>query len=311
MGFHENLIQSFKNFRNVFLGSTDISSIGNGTITGAISTLNQNKQDALTFDSSPTSGSNNPVTSGGVYTALQNVDIDVDSVLSSTSENPVQNKIITGALANKQDTLTQGTGITISNGVISAESEIDDTSIGLTKTWSASKIKAALDAVNSLKKEIVNALPTQDIDSNTIYLVPKATAGTDDVYDEYLYINNNWEHLGDTSIDLSNYYTSSEVDDLLDTKEDTLTFDTTPTQNSTNPVTSGGVYTALQNVDIDVDDEIDSTSTNPVQNQVIAAALDDKQDTLIAGSGIEIDEDNVIKTTGATIYANALYPSGE
>ena len=63
--------------------------------------------------------------------------------------------------------------------------------------------------------------------------------------------------------------------------------------------------------DIDVDDEIDSTSTNPVQNQVIAAALDDKQDTLIAGSGIEIDEDNVIKTTGATIYANALYPSGE
>lgn len=311
MGFHENLIQSFENFKNVFLGSTDISSIGNGTITGAISTLNEDKQDALTFDSSPTSGSNNPVTSGGVYTALQNVDIDVDSELSSTSENPVQNKIVTGALANKQDTLTQGTGITISNGVISSESEIDDTSTGLTKTWSASKIKAALDAVNSLKKEIVNALPTQDIDSNTIYLVPKTTAGTDDVYDEYLYINNNWEHLGDTSIDLSNYYTSSEVDDLLDAKEDTLTFDSAPTENSTNPVTSGGVYTALQNVDIDVDDEIDSTSTNPVQNQVIAAALDDKQDTLIAGSGIEIDEDNVIKTTGATIYANALFPSGE
>lgn len=311
MGFHENLIQSFENFKNVFLGSTDISSIGDGTITSAISTLNEDKQDALTFDSSPTSGSNNPVTSGGVYTALQNVDIDVDSALSSTSENPVQNKVITSALGNKQDTLTQGTGITISNGVISAQSEIDDTSTGLTKTWSASKIKAALDAVNSLKKEIVNALPTQDIDSNTIYLVPKATAGTDDVYDEYLYINNNWEHLGDTSIDLSNYYTSSEVDDLLDAKEDTLTFDTTPTQNSTNPVTSGGVYTALQNVDIDVDDEIDSTSTNPVQNQVIAAALDDKQDTLIAGSGIEIDEDNVIKTTGATIYANPLYPSGE
>ncbi len=255
MGFHENLIQSFENFKNVFLGSTDISSIGNGTITGAISTLNEDKQDALTFDNSPTSGSNNPVTSGGVHTAL----------------------------GNKQDTLTQGTGITISNGVISAESEIDDTSTGLTKTWSASKIKAALDAINSLKKEIVNALPTQDIDSNTIYLVPKATAGTDDVYDEYLYINNNWEHLGDTSIDLSNYYTSSEVDDLLDTKEDTLTFDATPTENSTNPVTSGGVHTAL----------------------------DDKQDTLVAGSGIEIDQDNVIKTTGATIYANPLYPSGE
>lgn len=35
------------------------------------------------------------------------------------------------------------------------------------------------------------------------------------------------------------------VDDGLGTKQDTLTFDTAPTSESTNPVTSGGVYTAL------------------------------------------------------------------
>lgn len=34
---------------------------------------------------------------------LQNVDIDVDSALSTTSENPVQNKVVTSALNTKQD----------------------------------------------------------------------------------------------------------------------------------------------------------------------------------------------------------------
>ena len=35
---------------------------------------------------------------------------------------------------------------------------------------------------------------------------------------------------------------------LLTGKQDVLTFDSAPTQNSTNPVTSGGVYTALADV---------------------------------------------------------------
>lgn len=40
-------------------------------------------------------------------------------------------------------------------------------------------------------------------------------------------------------------YTKAEVDTLLSGKEDTLTFDNTPTNGSTNPVTSGGIYTAI------------------------------------------------------------------
>lgn len=48
------------------------SHTGNSTIhiTGAERTKWNAKQDALTFDSTPKSGSSNPVTSGGVYTAL-------------------------------------------------------------------------------------------------------------------------------------------------------------------------------------------------------------------------------------------------
>lgn len=40
-------------------------------------------------------------------------------------------------------------------------------------------------------------------------------------------------------------YTKAEVDNLLLQKEDLLTFDAAPTSGSTNPVYSGGVFTAL------------------------------------------------------------------
>lgn len=43
-------------------------------------------------------------------------------------------------------------------------------------------------------------------------------------------------------------YTKSEVDALLAAKQDVLTFDSTPTDSSTNPVTSGGVYTSVAEV---------------------------------------------------------------
>lgn len=53
-----------------------ITAIKDGTTLDSFSDVESalaNKQDDLTFDSTPTSGSSNPVTSGGVYAALQNV----------------------------------------------------------------------------------------------------------------------------------------------------------------------------------------------------------------------------------------------
>ena len=49
--------------------------------------------------------------------------------------------------------------------------------------------------------------------------------------------------------------------DLADSKQDVLTFDTTPTNNSTNPVTSGGVYTALSGKEPNVAKGTISTGT--------------------------------------------------
>lgn len=64
--------------------------------------------------------------------------------------------------------------------------------------------------VSHLKLEVVHILPTENINTTTIYLLPN---GED--YDEYIYINNKWELIGTTKIDLSNYYTKEELNQIL------------------------------------------------------------------------------------------------
>jgi len=48
----------------------------------------------------------------------------------------------------------------------------------------------------------------------------------------------------------SRTYDRNAIDNLLVDKQDVLNFDNTPTENSTNPVTSGGVYDAISNPDL-------------------------------------------------------------
>lgn len=57
--------------------------------------------------------------------------------------------------------------------------------------------------------QVVNALPTENISTSTIYLVPATTPSADNVYDEYIYVNGDWEHIGSTTIDLSDYVTKT------------------------------------------------------------------------------------------------------
>lgn len=90
------------------------------------------------------------------------------------------------------------------------------------ETYTQAEVNALIAQIVTLSVLVVQTLPTQDIDTHTIYLVPKQTAGTNDVYDEYLYINNAWEHIGTTQIDLSNYYTKTQVDTLLADKNDNV-----------------------------------------------------------------------------------------
>lgn len=75
---HSGSVTAHGDIREALEAKADASTLtahtGNGDIhVSASQKANwNNKQDALTFDSAPTSGSVNPVTSGGVYTAIQN-----------------------------------------------------------------------------------------------------------------------------------------------------------------------------------------------------------------------------------------------
>jgi hypothetical protein len=49
-------------------------------------------------------------------------------------------------------------------------------------------------------------------------------------------------------IDLSAYYTSAQVDTLLAGKQALLTWDNTPTSGSSNAISSGAIYNALEGI---------------------------------------------------------------
>ena len=59
--------------------------------------------------------------------------------------------------------------------------------------------------ISTLSFQVVATLPTEDIKTNIIYLVPSTTSSGQNIYDEYIYINSTWEKIGSTSVDLSNY----------------------------------------------------------------------------------------------------------
>ncbi len=88
---------------------------------------------------------------------------------------------------------------------------INDNEESTVTTFSSAKIMQLIDAINEFAIALVEELPTEDIDTHTIYFLPKEQADND-VYDEYIYINGAWEHIGSTQIDLSGYYTGDQVE---------------------------------------------------------------------------------------------------
>ena len=222
----------------------------------------------------------------------------MDSSLSTISENGVQNKVITNALNGKQNTLVQGSGITIdttdpTHPQISAnidytnlinkptklsdftndENFITNTANNLsnyylkTETYTQTEVNDLISQLASLRVEIVESLPTSDISTTTIYLIN--VSGTNN-YNQWMYINNAWANIGSTSVDLTNYYTKGQTDTLLDSKVDKVIGKGLSTNDFTNAYKS-----MLDNYT--VDSTLDSTSTNPIQNAVVTQALDTKQ----------------------------------
>ena len=63
-----------------------------------------------------------------------------------------------------------------------------------------------------LTPRVVNSLPTSTINPNYLYLVPKSDTGINDLYDEYIYVNDQWELIGVTQM---SSLTNIEIENIL------------------------------------------------------------------------------------------------
>lgn len=85
----------------------------------------------------------------------------------------------------------------------------------LTESQINSLITTALSGISvGLTPTVVTELPTTG-ESDKLYLVPNGTSGTTDTYDEFIWVTNKYEKVGNTSIDLSNYVTTSTLNTEL------------------------------------------------------------------------------------------------
>lgn len=80
------------------------------------------------------------------------------------------------------------------------------------KVATMSDIASAVGSMTGFHFEVVQTLPATG-EANVIYLVLKSSGISGNVYTEYAYINNAWEQLGDTNVNLS-YLSNSEIDSI-------------------------------------------------------------------------------------------------
>lgn len=124
--------------------------------------------------------------------------------------------------------------------------------------------------------QVVDVLPTENISATTIYLVHKEGAKKPNIYEEWIWVNNDWENIGTTEIDLSGYATTTMIGDLN-------TLQTT-----------------------DKDSVVDAINELVNTTGVLSGDVNNKQDTLTAGENISI-ENNIISVSGVPLPIYAIY----
>lgn len=109
---------------------------------------------------------------------------------------------------------------------INLKEYIESLSYTKTETWTQSEITSEiLEEISKITLfEVVSQLPTTNIKRNRLYLKLNELAETENLYDIYLYVNNKWEKLDSLELKMGDYYKASEIDVLLEGKEDAFDF---------------------------------------------------------------------------------------
>lgn len=319
------------------------------------------KQDKLTFDNWPTTFSDNPVTSGAVRSALD-LKADKSHTLSgygiedAYTKTEVDTKLSTvykvkGSL-NDYNIFEMATNHEVGDvynlqGVYttSYNTTVDKNAFHYTYDSGTSKqylvaheISAAYQWLNNAKIKIHTGTDTKTgvlIETTNVpgweLTLDDGTLLTSDVYDTV------------TSIDLTVYHDFKAGDNVVYIKggfwdklaatvdlsgyQDKLTFDDIPTADSTNPVTSGGVKTALdEKADKTEVETVEQTANyardtaNTVSNKIFSTTegLDTKADKTDLTDYLKITDINSavrsvrpdVKNTIDTIAVNTIYDLG-
>lgn len=247
-----------------------------------IDTAVAGKQDQITVNPTGETATETITTmkiDGVVYNVTP--EITIDSALSTTSTNPVENRVVTNALNNKQEQLTVNpTGIAEASlekltidgviyNIISATTTVDNV-LSMTSTNPVEN-RVITNALNGKQGQLtVNPAGTASASlekltiDGVIYNIISATTTVDDA-------------LSTTS---TNPVENRVITNALDNKQEQLTVNPTGTaEASLEKVTIDGIIYNISSATTTVDDALSTTSTNPVENRVITNALNDKVDS--------------------------------
>ena len=81
-------------------------------------------------------------------------------------------------------------------------------------TYTKAEVNNLVSAIPKFSIQVVASLPSSNISTTTIYLTPSGGAAGN-VYNEFIYVNNAWEQIGSTAVDLSDYYDKATVNTMV------------------------------------------------------------------------------------------------
>ena len=241
------------------------------TVTDAEKAAWNAKQNALTFDEQPTENSDNPVKSGGIFVVLagkadKSEIPDVSAFITKTVDDLV-NYYTKTAIDGKIDALNAAISAIpkFAIKVVSAlpTSDISATTVYLLKTSTTESgnlyteyiyVNGAWESLGTQTLDLSNYATKDYVTTAIANFVTSAQVATliNNALASYVKASElaaiaKSGNLSDAAQDATHRTVTDAEKAAWNAKQNALTFDTTPTANSANPVTSGGVAGALAN----------------------------------------------------------------
>lgn len=246
-----------------------------------------------------------------------------------------------GNKANKSDIPTKLSQLT------NDKSFIDNTVNNLinyytkTETYTKDQVNSLISQIPKFNVQVVTVLPTSGISTTTIYLLATEDGEQNNYYEEYIYVNTQWELLGTTKVDLSEYAKVADLnkvsEDVSSIKTSVSTLQTSKVDKVTGKDLSTNDFTDNYKTQVDNNTSARHTHSNKtildattasfttedktkldgisayddteIKNQLSALSTN-KQDKLTAGDNIVI-ENNVISSVSSGAGVNIVQTTGD